>query len=74
MNFAGKFAYVAALTVMMLLCGLVSGLCGRWAYFPNITPLDAVMGMMTTDTINSATTGMVTMITATPLTLINREH
>lgn len=41
-NFAGKFAYVAALTVMMLLCGSVqlSGLCGRWAYFPEIAPLD----------------------------------
>ena len=45
-NFAGKFAYVAALTVMMLLCGSVqlSGLCGRWAYFPDITPLDGGHG------------------------------
>lgn len=41
-NFVGKFVYVAALTVMMFLCGSVqlSGLCGRWAYFPEIAPLD----------------------------------
>lgn len=45
-NFAGKFAYVAALTVMMLLCGSIqlSGLCGRWAHFPEITPLDGGHG------------------------------
>lgn len=41
-NFVGKFVYVAALTVMMFLCGSVqlSGLCGSWARFPEDTPAD----------------------------------
>jgi hypothetical protein len=41
-NFVGKFVYVAALTVMMFLCGSVqlSGLCGSWAQFPEDAPAD----------------------------------
>lgn len=35
-NFVGKFTYVAALTVIMLLSGSaqLAGLCGTWAAFP----------------------------------------
>jgi len=35
-NFTGKFVYVTALIVIMMLCGSVqlAGLCGSWASFP----------------------------------------
>ncbi len=38
-NFVGKFVYVTALLVMMLLCGSVqlAGSCGTWARFPEDT-------------------------------------
>jgi len=41
-NFAGKFVYVTALLVMMLVCGSVqlSGACGKWASFPEPEPQD----------------------------------
>jgi hypothetical protein len=41
-NFVGKFVYVTALLVMLLLCGSVqlSGACGNWASFPEPEPED----------------------------------
>lgn len=41
-NFVGKFMYVTALLVMMMLCGSVqlSGACGDWACFPEDAPED----------------------------------
>jgi hypothetical protein len=41
-NFVGKFVYVTALLVMMLLCGSVqlSGACGSWVSFPEPEPED----------------------------------
>jgi hypothetical protein len=36
-NFVGKFVYVTALLVIMILCGSVqlAGFCGSWANFPD---------------------------------------
>jgi hypothetical protein len=39
-NYVGKFVYVTALIVIMIICGSVqlAGLCGSWANFPEEAP------------------------------------